>query len=110
MSEESSTTPTEQRLLPQLTLRSVLFWFTISIFAAWVIRQATLESQWAIAMVVAIAATAGFFLIYASLFLLVWLPAEMFRTTESIPNEIEDDSDDAFPPQLVPPRERNVAR
>jgi len=111
MSDDLGTTPTEQHLLPQLTLRSVLLWFTLSILGAWVIRQATLDSQWAMAIVVALAATAGFFLIYAFLFLIVWLPAELVDAVDTAPAPAPADSDtqEEFPPQLIPPRARNVA-
>ena len=88
--------------LPKFSLRWMAFWFTISIFFAWVIRQAVLGSQWASAAVFTFGVIAVLFAMYAAIFLAVWLPSYLagmerakFTRTQSF------DNDEASPQQAL---------
>ncbi|MEZ6091028.1 MAG: hypothetical protein R3C05_24010 [Pirellulaceae bacterium] len=61
--------------LPKFTLRWMAFYFTLSIFVAWVIRQAMQGSLWASAAIFTLAMCVALFLLYAIAFLAIWLPS-----------------------------------
>ncbi|QDV58345.1 hypothetical protein [Rosistilla oblonga] len=61
-------------LLPRFTLRWFSICFTLSVLIAWILRQAVMGSLWAQAGIATLVAMAGFFAIYAVLFLTIWIP------------------------------------
>lgn len=66
-------------LLPRFSLRWFAFYFTLSIVLAWVLRQAIVGHLWAWAVMFTASVVVGLFLIYAAIFMLVWIPSSALR-------------------------------
>ena len=105
MAEEVET----QDLLPSFSLKRLAIYFTLSILFAWVFRQAMNGQLWAIALVGTASATVMLMLIFAFVFLMVWIPARFTKLGREKLAEGSPFAKDQLPPQLIRPSDREAA-
>lgn len=92
-------------VLPQYSFRTVVVAMTLLALAAFVYRQASLGAAWAEALVVAAVFLLACFALYASLFLLAWIPALIGWDRWEDVGKGNPFAEGQLPPQLLPPSE-----
>jgi len=92
-------------LLPQFTIRNLLFLTAICAVISLVVRQAFAGSAWAIGMSMGIGFIVGTLLIHSILTLLVGLPAYGWQKLAADDSRPDDESTEPSPQQIIAQRE-----
>ena len=105
VTEETDT----QGFFPVFSLRLFFIVFTLATFFAWVIRQAIIGQLWAQALVATGTAVVLLFVIYAIIFLCIWVPAIFGSPATAEVATGDPFADGQLPPQVVRPNDRDTA-
>jgi hypothetical protein len=93
-------------LIPRFSVRWMLLATTVCAFVFLVARFAVRGDAWAVAIVVAVAALATLFLMFAALFASAMILGRLVRWRQPVLLE-SPFATDKLPPQIIPPREPN---
>lgn len=108
--EQTMSTPSiersqESKLLPKLSLKSILGLVTLGAFVAWLGRLAWLGYSLPWVLLVSLGSVLLFFLLGAVAFIIAWIPAKIMIRREEL-DQVEGSpfSKEQLPPQILPPR------
>jgi len=111
-SDNRSTEPTPSvldkdtnRLLPQVSFRTMMLVATVTAMVAFTTRLALGGSMIAISFVNAVATLVITFVCFAILFVIAWIPAVIGYDSLEDTNLGSPFAEDQLPPQVIPPRD-----